>query len=996
MNGLDWQTWTMRLVGGIDQGQDERTLDPPGLSKCIDAQFDKVGAISTRYPYDDAMSDILGGGTIADARRIVRNGDELLLFTKDTLYSWNAQLSKWVSKGTHLACKLTEKTVFVSGGEQTNVDRAELSNIIVYAWDESGGTYTGVIDKTTGSVLRAPTAYGTGYTKPRLVALATKILLFMTNANTGFLNVLAIDPADPATGLAGAATAIGSAAHNNLYDATKIIGADTAVMVQQLSPSTSYGISTVTAGLTIVNSTKARVADGVLAVSSSPTGTHVQVVRMDGLGIEGDYIAVAALADVTVNQAIHTTLDGASQIAVAHRSTTDSGQYRCYIFWSDATRSTDGAVSWRSWVTWVDTGGSFGTAASLVRRLDIGSRAFDHEGRVFVWGIWGTAAGTYGWGGQLQNASYLYRDDGFLVAKAAMNRGAGFLTAGHLPGVQSIATNTYAYCGLERAVFGELTSSNFSGKRPRDAVFTFDSDDARRCARIGRTLYITGGEILQYDGVRLVESGFHVWPWYFALTVVNGGGSVENGTYAYKLSYASQNAQAERDRSAAVRIETAVVSSAPDEIRVSVASALYVTHKPLVSCEVWRTLKDPVDESPYYLSSTSDPSDTSNPNRHLPNDTTASSLPTMNDYLADASLDDFGAFPQDVTLPSLAPPASSFILATDARLFLAGVAGEPDSVWYSKQRGADDAAAFHGALVATVPISGGEITGLGYMNRTPVVFRERAIYALDGIGFDNTGGGQNYEAREIPGGIGAVNHESIASSDKGLVFKSSKGWYLLNHGWQLEYIGAKVQDYDDEEVLAVDVIEAKHEIRILTASRMLVLNTDVGQWGEWTIADGVHSCIWNGAHLYLTDEGPKQQLTTYTDLTYGMDVETAWIKLTDLQGMKRTRWFEILGEIRSAHRVRVRVARDYWVDGADTYFDDEEWGLNTTTAGAPLRLRHGPSIQQLQALKIRLTAVNVDGSGDPPDGEALKLASIALECGFKRGLFRHLPAAQKQ
>lgn len=998
---------TVPFVAGIMTKGDKRAKNPPQLDICTDVEFDDLGGLRTRHPYAAFSNSIVGGGTISNARRLVAYGDELLLFTKDTLYSWNAQLAKWVSRGTHLAVKVTERNTFVTGNEQEDVDRAELNNTIVQTWREGTTVYVAAWDRTTKSVALSPTALSsTGVpSRPRLVALSTKILLFFrldgTGGTTQGLNVRALDPADLATGVASSPTVVAASTATTLcYDVTRVLGADQAVCALILNPTTSYTVATVTAGLVVATSTKIRVADGPIAVSSHPSGTHVQVARTSGANVQGDYIAISGLADVYTAQAIGTLGGGAGtcdQITAAHRSVADSGQYRCYAFWS-SSRSTNGANSWVSESNYVDTGNNLGTAATFLRRMDVGSRAFDHDGRVFVWMIHGTGVGASGAQGQLQNASFLYRDDAFLCAKSAAYRGGGFLTAGLLPGVASVASGTYAYCGSERTIFGSIAGYMGAGLRPRDVVFQFDTNEARRTARIGRTLYIACGEgVLQYDGLRITECGFHTYPWYLALTQPAVGG-VEDGEYGYKASYKSDNAQAERDRSASIYIETIDVTGGPKRVDVAGIVPLYVTHKTTASCEVWRTLKDPLADAPYYLASASNPSALANPNRYIPNDTTAAALPTMQDNIADASMPERGAHPQDVTLPSLCAPCSSIIMATDTRVFIAGVGGEPDNVWYSKPRNDDEVVAFHGTLRASVPAPGGDITALGWLNETLVVFRETAIYAMPGDGFDQTGGGQNLgPARMISLDVGAVNHESVVQVPDGLLFKSSKGWYLLSRGWGVQYVGAPVAAYDDEEPLAAHTMESQHQVRILTSERMLVWDYLVNQWGEWTVDDGVDAAVWGGVHCYLTSTGPKEQQSTYEDVDYGWDVETAWIKINELQGRGIVRAVALLGEYRAAHSVRIRIARNYEGDGSGgwNYYHDETEGIPTTTVGGQEQLKIAPSIKRpIQSLKVRLTAMHADRES-APEGDTARLTGLSLDVAVEPGLYSGLAAAQK-
>jgi hypothetical protein len=999
MQGLDWQTWRMAFVAGLNQKLSTREIEPPSLTIAKDCQFDKTGDLQTRYPYSSLGTDILGGGSLSNVRRGVENGDEKLLFTKDTLYSWNPQYSKWVSKGTHLAVKVSEKNVCVTGGEQVEVDRAELSNVVVFAWTEytasaTSDVYVSAYDKTTGSPILAPTSVSGSDDQnlPRLVALDSYILLFVNNVTTGRLNAKKIDPTDVSTSVAAAFSVVAGTAHSTYYDVAKVPSSAAVVLAHKLSPTTTYGLAHIPESLSgMTTTTVARTCDGLIAVACAPNGTHFQVARVDTNAVEGDYIAISGLADVYVNQTIGPATAGCNQITAAYRSVTDGGYYRCYIFWSSGA-TIDPSGAWYSQQEWVNTNNVLGAlgSAAFVRRLDVGSRAFDHEGRVYVWMNWGVGAGSGGTDGKLQNAAYLYRDDATLVAKTAWNRGYGHLKIGHLPNVASTGTSTFSYAATDRAVFGELASSNFSGSRPLDVTFVFDSNEARRCARLGRTLYVACGEgLLQYDGVRLMEVGFHMWPSYTVLTSASGG-SLDNGVYAYKCSYVSSNAQAEIDRSASISVEEVTVSSGPKRVEVSAMLPLYVTHKPTLACEVWRTKKNPNVDDSYYKASTSDPSDRTNPQRYLPNDTSGNTLATMNDDYSDASISVLGTHPQDNTLPSLAPPPATIIIATDSRIYLAGVAGDPHSVWYSKQRAEGEVAAFHGNLKAPVPAAGGDITALAFLSETLVVFRENAIYVMPGDGYDNTGGGANLASRALSVDIGAVNQESVCVTDSGIVFKSSKGWYRLNRSFSLDYIGAGVMDYDTETPLAVHLVESQHQLRILSASRMLVLDTLGGQWFEWTISDGAHACMWQGTHAYLTSSAPKTQQTTYTAATYGMDIETAWIDLSKMAAFGRVRRIEVRGEYRAAHSMRIRLARDFWVDGVDTYFDDDTWTVSPTTVGGPLEVEHGPAIQQVNAIKVRITVTPTTV------GESCKLSALSFELGFKKGLFRRLPAAQRQ
>lgn len=974
IQGLNWQTVQLPYAAGLDTKGDARASSPPSLDICKDVQFDEVGGLQTRKPFATMLNSIFGGGTISEARQLVENGDELLLFTKTALYSWGGKYSAWVLKGTHLAAKVDEEPRFGTTGDQIDSDRAELLNIVVYAWTDTGRVYVAARDATTDAVVMAPTALTGAGERPRLVALDTKILLFWHGGSVsapGSLLATALDPANPAAGAATSNVVLASPDFNLYYDVTRIYGADTAIVGARRTTTTSYSLLKVTSALVVTASTKARTCDGSIAVSCDPTGTSVQVARANSTNIQGDLITISTLVDAFTAQAIGTAAaTPVNQIAAAHRTVQNAGGYRCYVFWSaEEDDAAGGGSGWQSKSNWVDTLGVLGTQANFVRVAGIASRAFDYNKEIYVWVAFAgesgfSGSGVPGFRSQLQNTYFLYRDDGLLVAKGAMARAGGFSpSTGHLSGVATVGSSltAFAWCGTERRVIslGE-NHSGYGARAPRDIIVTFDSNEARRCARIGQTLYITGGEILQYDGVQLVECGFHIYPWYFG-AIQAAGGSVEDGVYALKVTERWSNARGELDRSTTATVGEVTVSGGPKKLQVSNWPGQYITHKTTnaIALEVWRTAKNPTDDSPFYLATSKDPSVTSNPNRYIANDVTAASQPTFEDGNADADATTKETNPENGgVLENLAPPAASIIAATDERLFLAGIAGDPDRVWYSKQRQDGEVASFHDALTVNVPRVGGDITAIAIEDGALIVWRETAIYAAPGDGLDNLGNGQNYgPVRIISTDCGAVSMESVARTPLGWIFKSSKGWYVLR-GWSVEYIGGKVSDFDGDTVVAVHVVEAQHQIRCLTTSRMLVLDYLVNQWSEWTIPDGIHAAIWQSTYTYLTATAPKSESTTLTGLTYGWDVESAWIKPADLQGSVRVRGIMPLGEYRSPFIMRVRVARDYLADGAGNwrYFDDKVWTPSPTVIGSALQFKHGPSRQQCEAIKVRLTA----------------------------------------
>jgi hypothetical protein len=213
VQGLETQTIPVPFAAGLAQDRDQRALQAPGLLIAKDVQFDELGGLQTRYPYAQLGADA------ANVRRVYDFDGELLVFTKDALFSRAPTQLDFVSRGTYLAVKVDESPTFITTGDQIDCDRAELANVVVFAWADGANIVVAVKDKTTGTVLLSPSSL-TG-SRPRLVALTSRILLLWKDGS-GNLVASAIDPAgDPVDipgELAAPTTVLAAASFNDYYD----------------------------------------------------------------------------------------------------------------------------------------------------------------------------------------------------------------------------------------------------------------------------------------------------------------------------------------------------------------------------------------------------------------------------------------------------------------------------------------------------------------------------------------------------------------------------------------------------------------------------------------------------------------------------------------------------------------------------------------------------------------------------------------------------------
>lgn len=989
MPGLNWQPLTLRFDGSLETRGDPRLGAPKDFDLLRDAHFEDDGGLQPRPPFGAVMGSgaISGGGSLANCRKLATVNNELCLFTDTGLYSWNSQQSAWVLRGTHLAVTVDETPRFVTTGDQIDGDRAELSGTIVYAWTEGTQVYAAAIDKTSGSVLVSPTAVSTAVGRARLVALSTKILLFTERGSNNQLDVRGIDPAAPGTAISGTGTPV-SISYNSYYDVTRIPGADAAALVLRRTVTTSYSVIKVTAALAISGTVPARVCDGPIAIAIDPTGTFAQVIRGNGTNVQGDLLATSSFADVFTGQAIGTASVSLNQIAAEFSTVQVGGFYVCSVFWSraESTTGVDGSTKYNT----VNTNNAVGSEATFIRHLGVASRAFAAQGHVFVWLVFaranestGSQVGVTAVNSRavLQNTYYLYREDGLVAARAVSATAGGHApTTGRLPAVAATSATglDFAWCATGRRRIDLGGGEGHSGYAARDNVdvaFSLDSNASRRTALHGRTLYVADSIPLQYDGMAIYETGFLVFPYQFSLAIDDGGGDlIPDGTYTYKSTWRFMNAQGESERSTTAFAVTTVISgTAGGAAKVTIQLApLTVTRKSdthvAPSAEIWRTKN--AGEA-FFLASGQDPAvlaSSVNFNGYIPNKINVNQLPgdavIFVDNFTDIVLGNSEVSPEnDTVLEALAPPGAKIIVPTETRLLLAGVAGDPDAWWYSRERGDGEIASFHDELRVEVPPVGGAITALWADDQFVYVARETAIYAYAGPGISNGNEGQNFTlVRTISRDVGVVSQEANAPTPVGRLLKSNKGWYILDGGGNLRYVGGAVADFDTDTVVAVHTITAKHQVRILTTSRLLIwdyrgliaaTSPGPGRWAEWTVTGGLDAVLYNGVYTILTATGPKQESASYTGLTYGLDAALTWIKPADLMGAVAVRSIQPLGEYRSAFLLRMRIAYNY----DETVVDDVIWNPSPTTVGGPLQMIHGPKRRQCEAIKVRLTAV---------------------------------------
>lgn len=310
------------------------------------------------------------------------------------------------------------------------------------------------------------------------------------------------------------------------------------------------------------------------------------------------------------------------------------------------------------------------------------------------------------------------------------------------------------------------------------------------------------------------------------------------------------------------------------------------------------------------------------------NDTTIDTV-TFVDVYPDTSIEGNNIlYTTGGVVPDYNSPATSVMTLFDTRLWSI-IAEDPNTLGVSKQvieaTPVEMSAMFTIYVAPNIGTTGstGPMRALAPMDDKLIIFKKNAIYYINGVGPNNLGTtsvgcslGNYSQPIFITSVVGCDNQNSIVLTDKGLMFQSDKGIWLLDRQLQTSYIGAPVEDFNSSVVTSSNVIpETNYVVFTLDSGQSLMYDYYYGQWGTFVGFSSVSSCIYNGLHTILDKYGRILQETPgqYLDGSNPvlMAFNTAWINLAGVQGFERFYWFYLLGRYLSPHFIECGIAYNY-------------------------------------------------------------------------------------
>ena len=586
--------------------------------------------------------------------------------------------------------------------------------------------------------------------------------------------------------------------------------------------------------------------------------------------------------------------------------------------------------------------------------------------------------------------------------------GLNLVSAPLLPNVSNPVDAEFRYAMLDQLlVQGSLTETQTNVSQ-----VTFDltaPEYAVNHEELASNLHLSGGFLQMYDGNSVVEHNFHLYPIFFVDSVASG--SIAAGTYNYTVCYEWVDNQGNIHQSQpADPIEVTCVANSRITLSINYLNQTAKIGARPVQIIVYRTrnASSGFGKVFYRLSSLTAP-DLNN---------VAGQALTFVDNATDAEIaTNPGLYTQFLSVDApyevdnQPSPPTGLVQLHRNRLWVVD-STNPLNVWYSKEIGAATPVAFNDSFVKTVDPRGGPITALATIDDKLLVFKNSQIFFIVGQGPTNTGVNNDLsDSILITTDAGCVDPRSIVGSPIGILFKSRKGIYLIDRSLAVQYIGAAVEAYNDEDITSAVLASKRNQVRFTLSSGItLVYDYFVQQWGVFTNSDAVGSLVWSGDIMLLRANGKVLRETegVYTDdgQPIRLKIATSWFSFANVQGFQRVRRAQLLGAWKSPHSLNISVC----VDFDDTVVQSMVVSPTTPTfygggsPGAPYipygagsyggqfqlyQWRVDLARQKCQAVKFVIEDVpSVTGSG-----EGMSLSSLAFEVGAKQGLNK-VPATQ--
>jgi hypothetical protein len=484
--------------------------------------------------------------------------------------------------------------------------------------------------------------------------------------------------------------------------------------------------------------------------------------------------------------------------------------------------------------------------------------------------------------------------------------------------------------------------------------------------------------------------GFHIYPESVTANAAGADGYLSSGTYQYQVCYEWSDNFGQIQRSAPSPAISVSVSL-NNHVTLTIPT-LRLTSKQgprtAPSIVIYRTQANGITFN--QITSTIAP---------LNNDLTVDTVQFV-DVASDVTISSNALiYTSGDILSNQAPPANSLIALFQNRVIISGLE-DPNLLWYSQNKfdGTDFntiPCEFAAELTLGVDPRGGKITALGVLNNNLIIFKQSQIYTVSGDGPNASGLGNVFpDPQQIVSDTGCNNPNSVVLTPRGLIFQSDKGIYLLDQSLNLDYIGARVEQYNDSVITSSTLIPDKNQVIFTIANGpALIYDYYFNQWGTWTNHFPQDAIIFQNLYCWVNATGiiSQQNLVKFTD--GGTPVYLSWttpnLSFAGLNGYQQVFRVFLLGTYKGQHTLNVQVAYDFddvytqsvavnASKGVTVWGGDTTWGLSSPWGAAYVPYEFRIDFKTQKCTSIRLKISDNQSSGY---NEGYSISALTFDVG---------------
>lgn len=904
---LDKKIIPISFAQGIETKSDPKQVIPGKMLELQNAVFTKSMQYTKRNGYDDIGSAGTAGSALASYQ------NELISFDGLNVRSLAKSIDAFTDKGQAVSVEVQSLPVVSNGYTQSSMDGCVHSyGLKAFAWEDTrGGVRYSVIDSETAQVIVSDTVLDASGTTPKAFAFGNYIILTYFDGTD--LVYKSIPVSSPSSLSAKATLGNNVDATYPKYDATvngsrlfyayNTSAGGGSIIVNYLTTTFALGPeyeeASVNADQCITVFADAHQNAWVAFYDGTKVKAFVASYELLSVAAATDVDTVADVRNITGIMTAEPSSTAGTATLIYERSATLT--YNYFTTKCDVVRATSTLTP--------------GTPAVFLRSVGLGSKAFSYDGTEYV----GLA-----YESDLQPTYFVATLEGLIVAKVAALSGGGLTDKSILPEVSMISDSEFQIAWGKKGSLEVESGTIYSSTGVVGITLSFLSDNTYLRATAANDLHITGGFLSMYDGVSVVEHGFHLFPEASTITSATSTGGIQAGTYQYAVVYEWKDNQGNIHQSAPSVAQSVTVGTGgtlnftadtssgsvtltsvsaltnlfvgqlitgsgipantyilafPSASSITMSNAASATASTVTISTIY-TNKNTVAIPTLRITAKQSPRAPVSLAVYRTQDAgtvfyrvTSISSPTFNSTSADTvsfvdTVPDLYLSGNELlyttggVVENISAPACSLI--TTYKDYLVIVPSETENnYWISKEVSQGYPVAFTDFFVKQVSPFGGKMTAIWEMDEKLIVFKRDCAFLTAGDGPNDVGQQDSLAKPQfVTTDCGCINPRSLVTMPKGVMFQSGKGIYLLDRSLNASYIGADVEAYNDLQITSAQLIPNTNQVRFTSAEgTCLVYDYYFNQWSVFTNHMAVDSTIFENRFTYLKPDGTVFQET---------------------------------------------------------------------------------------------------------------------------------------